>query len=87
MAEWIYPQAENDEIYLMQRKIQIYEWKDRAWDDSKTRDWYTKLFLILNCRFVDSADDAGAEGIEPPSKVLETSILPLNYAPSLDRRL
>jgi hypothetical protein len=24
---------------------------------------------------------AGAEGIEPPPKVLETSILPLNYAP------
>ena len=26
--------------------------------------------------------DAGVEGIEPPSKVLETSILPLNYTPS-----
>ncbi len=24
---------------------------------------------------------AGVEGIEPPSKVLETSILPLNYTP------
>lgn len=27
---------------------------------------------------------AGAEGIEPSSKVLETSVLPLNHAPSGD---
>lgn len=32
----------------------------------------------LNC-----GSYAGAEGIEPPSKVLETPILPLNYAPYL----
>lgn len=26
---------------------------------------------------------AGPEGIEPPPEVLETSVLPLNYGPSL----
>ena len=34
---------------------------------------YEKLILYL----------AGAVGIEPTSKVLETSILPLNYAPKM----
>ncbi len=34
---------------------------------------YEKLILYL----------AGAVGIEPTSKVLETSILPLNYAPNM----
>ena len=33
--------------------------------------------MYLNIKFLF----AGAEGFEPPSSVLETAILPLNYAP------
>ena len=38
-----------------------------------------KKEIVANLRFHHVA---GAEGIEPSSKVLETSVLPLNHAPT-----
>ncbi len=40
------------------------------------------LIVVRTVR-MSSRNMAGVEGIEPPSKVLETSILPLNYTPNV----
>lgn len=42
-----------------------------------------KISLFFLCHTQKNVMYAGPEGIEPPSKVLETSILPLNYGPTL----
>lgn len=48
-------------------------------------DFYSCHLLLTNA--FTHLSVAGVEGIEPPTKVLETSIMPFNYTPSVTRVL
>lgn len=61
-------------VYVHAAEISTPHFAKASWDKSER---LKNLFPILS----ETDSNAGVEGIEPPSNLLERSILPLNYTP------